>query len=170
MLLFLTAIFHSAWLENPVFSLIAFLARLRLLKHPEAAREHLQRQLSEYRRCSQYIREHPLMLLQLLLLTLCHLATLLAVPYFAYRTFGFSGFPPLDIMVAQLLLTLTVESLPLPGGLGVAEAGFLLLYGPIFGLLLTPALLVCRGIHFYLPLLAGAAVALLSSLPHKKRG
>lgn len=164
MLLFLTAIFHAAWLERPAARLIPLLARFKLIKNPEAAKDHLLQQLREYRQGAQYIKEHPLMLLQLLLLTICHLVFFLAVPYFAYRAFGFAGSSPLDIMVAQLLLTLTVESLPLPGGLGVAEAGFLLLYGPIFGLLLTPALLVCRGINYYLPLLAGAGVAGISSL------
>ncbi len=164
MLLFLTAIFQADWLEKPAAHLIPLLARFKLIKNPAKTKEHLRQQLEEYRQGAQYIKEHPGMLLQLLFLTVCHLVFFLVVPYFAYRAFGFTGSSPLEIMVAQLLLTLTVESLPLPGGLGVAEAGFLLLYGPIFGLLLTPALLVCRGLNYYLPLLAGAGVAGITSL------
>ena len=52
----------------------------------------------------------------------------------------------------ETVLSLSVEMMPLPGAVGVTESVFILLYDDVFGkLLVYPALLLTRGINFYLP-------------------
>ena len=62
-------------------------------------------------------------------------------------------------------LYLAVASLPLPGAVGAAEGGFLRAMAIFFGLgLVTPAVLVSRGISFYTFLLISGGVTLLVHL------
>ena len=79
---------------------------------------------------------------------------IIAVPYFVYRSFGFHGYSFIQIFTTQLLLTLSVEMLPLPGSVGASESAFLILFGPIFTEdQIYSAILLSRGISFYLMLL-----------------
>ena len=62
----------------------------------------------------------------------------------------------------QASLTLSFESLPIPGGIGVAESSFLLLFGGVFGsTFVLPAMLLCRGLNYYLCLAVSGLVSLV---------
>lgn len=79
-----------------------------------------------------------------------------------------SGFTLCDLIAAQVALTLCVESLPIPGGMGVTESGFLLIYASIFGSkLVVPALLLTRGLNYYTGLLIGGIASAYSMRKRK---
>ena len=74
----------------------------------------------------------------------------------------------------QALLTLAVCNIPLPGAVGPAEGGFIAAFTCVFGPeLVTPAMLVSRGISFYAFLVfsfaAAAAVHLRTSREVRER-
>ena len=75
----------------------------------------------------------------------------------------------LELVGAQALLTLATSSLPLPGAVGATEGGFVTLFALFFGAsLVTPAVLVSRGISFYAFLLISAGVTLTVHLRTRK--
>ncbi len=141
---------------------VRLLARLRVLRDQSAALEKVHAQVEEYQQGAQFIRTHPGTMAVLLGLTTVHLLALYSVPYWVYRAFSLSGNSFFAILAAQAVLTMATESLPLPGGAGVTETIFLLVHTGAFGELVVPAVLLCRGVNYYLPLLVGGAVAMRS--------
>ena len=139
---------------------LALLQALRILRNPKAARERLDRHLAEYARGAVCIRKNPGLVLRVLLLCVVQLGMLFSVPWAVYLAFGLQGQSWIQVAGLQALLTLAVCNLPLPGAVGPAEVGFVTAFTAVFGAqLVTPAMLVSRGISFYAFLLISFAVA-----------
>lgn len=74
--------------------------------------------------------------------------------YFVYRAFGLQGVSAMTILLLQAAISISVDMLPLPGGMGISEKLFLTILVPVFaGHLLLPGMILSRGIE----LLYGAA-------------
>ena len=153
-----------------VIGVLSLLVRVRLVRSPAAAQERLERQLEEYRRGVECLRRNCSLLPVLAGLTVLQLTCLFTVPYLVYRAFGLSGFGAADIICTQALITLAVSSLPLPGAVGASEGGFVAAMALFFGSsLVTPAVLVSRGISFYAFLLISGSVTLYLHLRVRAR-
>ncbi len=140
---------------------LKLLEKLRILRSPASAREKLERQLAEYARGAACIKENPGLALRVLALCVIQLGMLFSVPWMVYHAFGLQGCSWIQIVGLQALLTLAVSNLPLPGAVGPAEGGFVSAFITVFGAeMVTPAMLVSRGISFYAFLLISFAVSL----------
>ena len=108
----------------------------------------------------------------LLGLTVLQLTALFAVPVAVYHAFGLTGSSAMSIICTQALVTLAVSNLPLPGAVGASEGGFVAAMALFFGpALVTPAVLLSRGISFYAFLLVSAVITLAVHLrARRKRG
>lgn len=130
--------------------ILKFLEMLHLLRNPAPVREKLEHQLTEYAKGAACIKANPGLALQVLVLCLIQLGMLFSVPWMVYLAFGLRGHSWLQIAGLQALLTLAVSNLPLPGAVGPAEGGFVAAFATVFGAgMVTPAMLVSRGISFY---------------------
>ncbi len=140
-------------------AVLNLLARLHIVKDKAAMEKRLEHQMEEYRAGADCIRRNPGMVPRLLVLSAAQLTCLFAVPYMVYKAFGLTGHSGIEMICAQALLTLAVSMLPLPGAVGATEGGFLSFFTLFFGTgLVTPAVLLSRGISFY-AFLAISAVA-----------
>ena len=140
---------------------LALLVRLRLLRDRASAQRKLDRQMEEYRAGADCIRRNPGLAPKLFGLTFLQLTCLFAVPYTVYRAFGLTGHSVAEMVCAQALLTLAVSMLPLPGAVGATEGGFVRFFTIFFGAgLVTPAVLVSRGVSLYVYLIVSACVTL----------
>lgn len=146
------------------------LVRLRLVRNEQAAREKLERQLAEYRRGAECVKANPSLVPVLLGLSFLQLTALFSVPVMVYYAFGLTGSSAMSIICTQALVTLAVSNLPLPGAVGASEGGFVtamtLFFGPA---LVTPAVLVSRGISFYSFLIISGGITLLVHLRSRKK-
>ena len=150
---------------------LALLVKLRLVRDEAGAVQKLERQMAEYRQGAQCLRSNPTLPFRLLGCTMLQLAALFSVPYMVYRAFGLNEYGLLELLGAQALLTLAVGSLPLPGAVGASEGGFVRAFRLFFGAgLVTPAVLVSRGISFYSFLLISGGVTLAVHFSHRRRG
>ncbi len=53
-------------------------------------------------------------------------------------------------MLLQAVISVSVDMLPLPGGMGISETLFLKIFPPVFGsTLLLPAMVLSRGLGYY---------------------
>jgi uncharacterized membrane protein YbhN (UPF0104 family) len=89
-----------------------------------------------------------------------------AVLWAAFRAFGHS--PPLGVIAMAYVIGQAGSLLPLPGGVGVTEAGLigtLVVYGTAAGPA-TAAVLVYRAISLTVPLALGAAASIRHRRPH----
>lgn len=145
-------------------------ARLRVVRDRAAAAEKLDAQMEEYRAGAECFKRNAGLAPALLGLNFLQLTALFLVPFVVYKAFGLSGQGMFALVGAQALLTLATSSLPLPGAVGATEGGFLRVFGLFFGAgLVTPAVLVSRGISFYSFLLLSAVVSLAVHFNTKRR-
>lgn len=144
---------------------LRLLAAVRILRDPASAREKLEHQLEEYAKGAACVKKNPGLTLQVFGLCLLQLGMLFSVPYMVYLAFGLQGHSWLQVAGLQALLTLAVCNLPLPGAVGPAEGGFVTAFSMVFGTgLVTPAMLVSRGISFYAFLAVSFVVSALVHL------
>ncbi len=141
--------------------ILKLLETLHLLRRPAAMKEKLELQLAEYAKGAACIKANPGLALQVLSLCLIQLGMLFSVPWMVYLAFGLQGSSWIQIAGLQALLTLAVSNLPLPGAVGPAEGGFVAAFTAVFGAgMVTPAMLVSRGISFYAFLLISFLVSM----------
>lgn len=151
-------------------AVLALLVKLHIVRSPDAAQEKLEHQLSEYRRGADCVRHNPGLVPMLLALTALQLTASFSVPLVVYQAFGLSGHRPFALIGTQALITLAVASLPLPGAVGASEGGFVKAMALFFGSgLVTPAVLVSRGISFYAFLLVSGVVTLCVHLRRRRK-
>lgn len=149
---------------------LSLLVRLHIVRDAEKAREKLERQMAEYRRGAQCVKANPGLVPVLLGLTVVQLTSLFAVPVAVYHAFGLTGSSAMSIICTQALVTLAVSNLPLPGAVGASEGGFVAAMALFFGpALVTPAVLLSRGISFYAFLLVSAAITLAMHLRARRK-
>lgn len=158
--LYLATAFSSRLVPSLVHHVIEFLVKIHIVRDGEKMHVKAEEQLGEYRCSSFYIRQHPLVLLKVLGMAIVHIVALYAIPFCVYKALGLSGYSILQIIAVQAAMTLAIESLPIPGGIGVTESSFLVVYGTIFGpQLVLPALLLCRGFNYYCCLAVGGVTS-----------
>ena len=95
----------------------------------------------------------------MLLLSAAQLACSYAVPYVTYLAFHLTGVTFWEVFALQVLCTISVGYLPLPGSAGAAENVFLRAFAFIFGTgLVAPAMILSRTVSCYLVLIATGIV------------
>lgn len=150
---------------------LRLLTAVRLLRRPEAAKSRMEGMLKEYREGAACVKSNPGLAVRVLALCLLQQGLLFSVPWAVYRAFGLNGMSWIQVAGLQALLTLAVCNLPLPGAVGAAEGGFVKAFATVFGAgLVTPAMLVSRGISFYAFLLISFGVAIAVHLRTRREG
>lgn len=134
--------------------LLVILLKLRIIKKADVFMNKVIEQKTKYGQCADFFKGNPIVVLKMFIILLIQRVCLLIITYFVYKSFGLSGTSLFQILAIQIVMSLSVEMMPLPGAVGVSESVFILLYDAVFGkLLVYPALLLARGINFYLPFL-----------------
>lgn len=166
----LCAVFSKQLIRRFLYWGIHMLAKIRIIKDTDHAISSAEHQLLEYQQGAEHIRKNPIVLLKVFLVTILQLTLSFLVPFFVYLSFGLKGHGILEILAIQSLLTIAVSSLPLPGAVGASENGFLTLFRLFFpSAMLLPAMLLSRGISFYLMLLISGAVSMVTHCQKSKK-
>ncbi|MDO4300548.1 MAG: lysylphosphatidylglycerol synthase transmembrane domain-containing protein [Clostridia bacterium] len=141
---------QTFWIvENILFK---FLVKLSVIKNIEGFRAKILDQKIKYGQCADFFKANPMIICKMFLVLILQRISLLVITYFVYKSFRLSGTGLFQILAIQVVLSLSVEMMPLPGAVGISESVFIFLYDAVFGeFLVYPALLLTRGINFYLP-------------------
>ena len=115
-----------------------------------------------YNDTAAYIRQHPMLMLNVFLITFGQRIALFTVTYFVYRAFSLTGTPMITLITLQAVIAVSVDMLPLPGGMGISETLFLIIFAPVFGELLLPGMVLSRGLGYYSELLISALFTLVA--------
>lgn len=160
-LLFFALVFSKTIFPSAIIRLARLLQSLPPLRDKDLV-GWAQKTCHNYQKGASWIRSQPLILLRVLPLGLAHIFLYYSVSYLIMRALGLGGASLLDMVGLQGAYTMTFESIPLPSGLGLAEAGFLSLFGRIYPQALLPGVLVLtRGLTHYIFILLGALASLL---------
>lgn len=163
-MLILLALFFPKRLRKCSHTILKGLYYIKACKKINVWQGKMDKLFSEYEAGAMYIRNHPLLIGKLFIITMIRLTLLYLVPFFVYLSLGLKGHTALQMVAMQAILTVAVSALPLPGSVGVSESVFLLLFGMLFTpSFLLPAMLLTRGISFYAVLLLSGGIFSLSS-------
>lgn len=149
---------------------IALCNRIRPFRHPQKQTERLQRLMHQYEGTADFYRNHKCVILNVFVITLVQRILLFTVTWLTYRAFRLSGESAGLIVTLQAMISVASDMMPLPGGTGVSESLFLMIFCPIFGEDLTlPAMVISRGISYYAQLVLSAAVTAVAAFVIKER-
>lgn len=142
--------------------------------HPLHNRKHLEERveniISQYNGTAEFYRSNQRIILNVFGITFVQRFLLFFVTWLTYLAFHLSGESMFTIVSLQGMISVAVDMLPLPGGMGISENLFLTIFQPIFGeALVLPGMLVSRGIGFYTQLIICAIMTVAASFILKRK-
>ena len=156
-------IFHPNLAKKAMMKGLGWLERKHLMKHKEGRREKLAASMDRYKETAVFFKSHKLLMALAFLITLMQRFVLFSATYFVYRAFGLSGTSIWTISLLQAAISISVDLLPIPGGMGISEALFLSIFAPVFGsAMVLPGMALSRGITYYVQLFLCAAMAIVA--------
>lgn len=134
------------------------------IKNLENKVEKLESELTKYHGSAKYFKEHRILMLKTLVTTFIQVLFYYSITYLIYCAFGLNGYNAFQLITLQSVLYATVSGIPSPGAVGVTEGGFLSLFNGVFpNEIISSAMLLNRGVSFYLyVLLSGIFVSVIS--------
>ncbi|MDO5754853.1 MAG: lysylphosphatidylglycerol synthase transmembrane domain-containing protein [Tissierellia bacterium] len=115
--------------ENKVLKMVkklfSFIGKIPLLKRLTKYEERLDRSMGEYQECTVELKKEPLVFIYLIPMIFMMLICSYSIPYWVYRALGYDQLNFIEILAIQTLIIVAVESVPIPGSLGITEAGML---------------------------------------------
>jgi len=166
--LLIIAIFSKKILDKLIEFVIKIMKKLKL-KNVEEKEEKLKKELMKYQDSAVYIKKNKKMILKIVLTTYVQFFIYYSVAYWVYRSFGFYQYNILQIVGLQAVLFGTVSGIPSPGAVGVSEGGFIAIFKNVFPeTLISSAMLLNRGINFYLLMIISMISVIISTLKTKE--
>lgn len=143
-----------------VDSLIHILAKLKLIKNEEKLLDKSDKYLSEFHIGAKQLMKNIPGFITLVVIQLVSLCCLYLIPLILLYGIGdYSSFTALTSIVTSAYVMLIGSFVPVPGGTGGLEYGFISFYGNfISGSSLTAIMLVWRFITYYFGMILGAIV------------
>ena len=121
--------------------------------------------MHNYSEVSSFVRKHPMVSANVMLLTIVQRCLLFAVTYVVFVSFGMYSVSLPETIMLQGSISLSADMLPLPGGLGISEHLYNVIFNPICGeALTTSTLVISRGLSFYAQLLVSALFTVVAYL------
>ena len=163
-------IFMTVLVFHPVLARVILrkgmqiLERFHLMKPKKERVEKLELSMDTYRGTAEYLKEHLGVILIVFGITFVQRMALFAATWFVYLAFGLSGTSFWDVVFLQAVISVSVDMLPLPGGMGISETLFLHIFCPVFGSLLLPGMVLSRGLGYYGELLISAVFTVVAQL------
>ena len=146
----LALVFHPDWMYRMVAAMIDLVTRIFHWKRGIKLRERLDGAMEKYSQAAAFFKSHKIIVLQVLVITFLQRGCLFLVTVAACRSLGVTAGSIGLIVLLQGMISVAVDMLPFPGGVGISEALFLRIFTPLCGgTLALPVLIVSRGISYY---------------------
>ena len=162
-------VFHPLLAKAIMVKGMKLLERLHLVKKKDGRLKKLEDSMDTYRNTAAYLKNNPFVIVKVIGITFIQRMALFAVTWFVYQAFGLHGTGFWEILFLQAVISVSVDMLPLPGGMGISETLFLNIFSPVFGGLLLPGMVLSRGLGYYGDLLISAAFTVVAQLTIGKK-
>ena len=162
-------VFHPLLAKAIMVKGMKLLERLHLVKKKDGLLKKLEDSMDTYRNTAAYLKNNPFVIVKVIGITFIQRMALFAVTWFVYQAFGLHGTGFWEILFLQAVISVSVDMLPLPGGMGISETLFLNIFSPVFGGLLLPGMVLSRGLGYYGELLISAAFTVVAQLTIGKK-
>ena len=144
---------------------IRLLHKMRIVKNLDLVLVLFNNKMDEYERAAKLIRAHKKKFFCAFLANFLQRMAFFSVAFFVYLAF-LKAYPEIgghsywELLAVQVIIAMSVDSLPFPGGVGISEILYISSYGLIYGTetLVGSALIVTRALNFYIPLIVTMAI------------
>ncbi len=157
-------VFHPVLAEKIILTGMDWLEKLHLMKKKQSRREKFQASMEVYRETAAYLKDHKRVIVSVILITFIQRLALFAVTWMVYLAFRLEGTPMWDVVLLQAVISVSVDMLPLPGGMGISESLFLKIFTTVFASVTLPAMVLSRGLGYYSQLLISALFTIVAQL------
>lgn len=162
-LLYAMIFISSDFLKKIIVKGIGFLHRIKIIKHKQRKIDKISELIDDYEKGTKFIIKNPKILIITFLITIVQRVLLFSIPYIVYKFFGLNELSYLDIITLQIILNTSIDNLPIPGGVGVTEIAFKILYSAVFSAaVFVPSMLLSRFFSFYFMLTVSAIITLIT--------
>ena len=160
----LLLVFHPVLARSILVKGMELLEKMHLMRYRSTRIEKLNASMDQYHTTAVYLKNHIMVLVNVLAITLFQRFALFTATWFVYKAFGLSGTNAFVIILLQSVISVSVDMLPLPGGLGISEKLFSMIFEPVFGsALLIPGMILSRGLGYYTELLISAIFTIVAN-------
>lgn len=168
--LLLFVMLHQTFALRLTVGFNKFLEKLRIIKKKPDMVKKVIKSMRQYRESAAFMKTHLGLMVNVFIITIIQRYAMFAVTYFVYKAFALSGTPWYRIILLQAVVAICVDMLPLPGGMGISESLFRIMFENIFGAaLLLPGLILSRGIGYYVELIFSALLTVVAFLVLKDK-
>lgn len=159
----------SKRMTNGLINIAIKIMKFFKVKNMDKKQEWINSELAKYQQNAVYVKTHKKMIFKTILTTYIQFLIYYSVPYWIYRSFGYSKSNILEVLSMQAVLFATVSGIPSPGAVGVSEGGFLELFKKFYPKnQIASSMLLCRGVNFYLFVLISCVIVIISSFRDKR--
>ncbi len=161
--------FRNRYAGNKIANFVFGILNKFKLSNLDEKRKEIDLVIEDYNNGAKYIRKHKKIFIKSVCIIFLQILVYFTLSYFVYRSFGLNNNTWLEIVTIQAILYVAVASIPLPGAVGVSEGAFLSIYEYIYGgELLASAMVLNRGISFYLFMLVAAITTIVNVIRTSK--
>ncbi len=167
--LLLLSIFRSNSIKAMAAKLLRWLTKIGFSEEKNQQRLlKINSEVDDFANSAQLLLTHKKVLWELSLMTVIQLTSFFSITYFIYRSFAYNEKALFSIVALQAVLYMSISLIPAPGSAGVAEGGFFMVFGSLFPAAeITSAILIWRGITYYLNLAISAFVTIIISVRNR---
>ena len=167
------ATFKTKWIDRAGKKIIFWLSHIKLIKRPLYWFRKFDAKMEEYASGAKLLSQHKLTFFLAFLFNLIQRIALFSSAYFIYKSFvsvypNLGSFSYFYLFSIQVIIAMSVDSLPLPGGIGISEYLYSITFDSIYLTvskeLVASAMLLTRAVSFYIPLLLTAFVVILKQI------
>lgn len=120
----LLLVFHPVLARSILVKGMELLEKMHLMRHKSTRIEKLNASMDQYHTTAVYLKDHMMVLVNVFAITLFQRFALFTATWFVYKAFGLSGTNAFVIILLQSVISVSVDMLPLPGGMGISEKLF----------------------------------------------
>ena len=169
LILLLISIF-SKRMTRGIINITIKIMKFFRIKNIEEKQIKFEKELNKYQGSATYIKNNKLVILKALFTAYIQFLVFYSISYWVYCSFGLSKHNILEILTMQAVLYATVSGIPSPGAVGVTEGGFIAIFKSVFPQnIINSAMLLNRGVNFYLFVIISSIVVIINSIREKKK-
>ena len=159
----------SPKLMDKVIDIIIIIIRFITINRIKLSKAKFNKTIETYKDSSIFIKSNIKVFLRNILRNSIQVIFFYLIPYFVYKSLGLSGYSVLKFIGLEAILYSATSSIPLPGAIGISETVYLLLFKNVLvGNYLNSAMILSRGISFYLYVMVGLITLIINSIYLKK--
>ena len=164
----LACVLKPALALKVVNAFITLGAKLHIVKNPEETKGKAATSIQQYEMASDFLKKNPHIMVKMAVITFLQRLAYFSVAFCVAMALKVEGCTFLDVVALQIVLSLAVDMLPIPGASGANEILFMRLQQTIFGPAVYAGVLLNRGFTYYLLTIVTSFFTLFAHIYFKK--